>query len=166
MCEVMKLCDEVRELAYAIHVYHGNGYLEKVYENALAHRLRKAKFRVKQQHAMCKLIWTVAHVLPQEIFDARQSGGDHSGFYVALDEHDVVRVLAVAFSLRDVWNATVPRLWAVWPCKISPLLSRRSRVAALFFPVFIKEIFQSLLGAWSGFCRFFSSGFSPRPSFE
>ena len=52
MCEVMKLCDEVRELAYAIHVYHGNGYLEKVYENALAHRLRKADFSVKQQHAI------------------------------------------------------------------------------------------------------------------
>jgi GxxExxY protein len=52
MCEVMKLCDEVRELAYAIHVYHGNGYLEKVYENALVHRLRKAEFRVKQQHAI------------------------------------------------------------------------------------------------------------------
>ena len=50
MCGIMKLCDEVRELAYAIHVYHGNGYLEKVYENALVHRLREAGFSVKQQH--------------------------------------------------------------------------------------------------------------------
>jgi GxxExxY protein len=33
-------------------VYHGNGHLEKVYENALAHRLRKAGFEVKQQHPM------------------------------------------------------------------------------------------------------------------
>jgi GxxExxY protein len=33
-------------------VYHGNGHLEKVYENALAHRLRKAGLDVKQQHPM------------------------------------------------------------------------------------------------------------------
>jgi GxxExxY protein len=31
-------------------VYHGHGHLEKVYENALAHRLRKAGLEVKQQH--------------------------------------------------------------------------------------------------------------------
>jgi GxxExxY protein len=47
--DIMSLCDEVREIAYAIHLYHGNGYLEKVYENALAHRLRKAGHRVEQQ---------------------------------------------------------------------------------------------------------------------
>ena len=48
--DIMELCDKVRETAYAIHVYHGNGYLEKVYENALVSRLRKAGFNVKQQH--------------------------------------------------------------------------------------------------------------------
>jgi GxxExxY protein len=48
--DIMRLCDQVREIAYAIHVYHGNGYLEKVYENALVHRLRKARFTIKQQH--------------------------------------------------------------------------------------------------------------------
>ncbi len=47
--EVNALCDRVRETAYAIHVYHGHGHLEKVYENALAHRLRKAGLRVEQQ---------------------------------------------------------------------------------------------------------------------
>jgi GxxExxY protein len=31
----------VRETSYAIHCYHRNGHLEKVYENALVHRLRK-----------------------------------------------------------------------------------------------------------------------------
>ncbi len=50
MDDIMKLCDQVREISYAIHVYHGNGYLEKVYENALVQRLRKAGFRIKQQH--------------------------------------------------------------------------------------------------------------------
>lgn len=50
MEDIKILCDKVREIAYAIHVYHGNGYLEKVYENALVHRLRKAGFKLKQQH--------------------------------------------------------------------------------------------------------------------
>jgi GxxExxY protein len=49
MQDVMKLCDAVRETAYAIHLYHGHGHLEKVYENALVHRLRKAGFEVEQQ---------------------------------------------------------------------------------------------------------------------
>ncbi|MCP4375075.1 MAG: GxxExxY protein [bacterium] len=48
--EIMSLCDQVRETAYAIHVYHGNGYLEKVYENALVNRLRKEGVSVKQQY--------------------------------------------------------------------------------------------------------------------
>jgi GxxExxY protein len=50
--QVMELCNQVRETAYAIHRYHGNGYLEKVYENALVHRLRKAGLDVKQQHRL------------------------------------------------------------------------------------------------------------------
>lgn len=52
MDDVMKLCDQVRDIAYAIHVYHGNGYLEKVYENALVHRLGKAGYNVRQQQAI------------------------------------------------------------------------------------------------------------------
>jgi GxxExxY protein len=52
MCDILVLCDQVREIAYAIHVYHGNGYLEKVYENALAHRLRNAGMCVRQQQAI------------------------------------------------------------------------------------------------------------------
>ena len=35
------LCDIVRETSFAIHKYLKNGHLEKVYENALAHRLNK-----------------------------------------------------------------------------------------------------------------------------
>jgi len=52
MIAINKLCNAVRETAYAIHVYHGHGHLEKVYENALAHRLRKAGLDVKQQHPL------------------------------------------------------------------------------------------------------------------
>lgn len=50
MKTINELCDIVRETSYAIHVYHGHGHLEKVYENALVHRLRLAGFDVKQQH--------------------------------------------------------------------------------------------------------------------
>ena len=45
----MQLCDIVRETAFAIHKYHRHGHLEKVYENALAHRLRKLGLDVNQQ---------------------------------------------------------------------------------------------------------------------
>jgi GxxExxY protein len=49
---INELCDLVRQTSYDIHVYHGNGHLEKVYENALAHRLRKAGCEVRQQHPL------------------------------------------------------------------------------------------------------------------
>lgn len=32
-----ELLEAVRNIAYGVHVYLGNGYLEKVYENCLAH---------------------------------------------------------------------------------------------------------------------------------
>jgi len=46
---IFKLCDTVRETSYAIHQFHRHGHLEKVYENALAYRLRKVGLAVKQQ---------------------------------------------------------------------------------------------------------------------
>lgn len=46
--DAFQLCDVVRETAYAIHAYHRHGHLEKVYENALAHRLRKLGMEVEQ----------------------------------------------------------------------------------------------------------------------
>ena len=42
-------CDAIRQIAYKLHVYLGTGYLEKVYENGLAHRLSKAGFNVQTQ---------------------------------------------------------------------------------------------------------------------
>lgn len=52
MQDMKALCDLVRETGFAIHCYHGPGHMEKVYENALAHRLRKAGLRVEQQYPM------------------------------------------------------------------------------------------------------------------
>ena len=50
MNEIMKLCDLVRETSFAIHCYHRSGHLEKIYENALVHRLRKSSLNVRQNH--------------------------------------------------------------------------------------------------------------------
>lgn len=49
---INQLCDVVRERSFAIHKYHRNGHLEKVYENALVHRLSKQRLHVKQQHPL------------------------------------------------------------------------------------------------------------------
>ena len=55
MKTINELCDKVREISYAIHHYHGHGHLEKIYENALVHRLRKDGVNVKQQHPIIGL---------------------------------------------------------------------------------------------------------------
>ena len=47
--EARSICDGIRQVAYELHVYLGTGYLEKVYESGLAHRLEKAGFDVKTQ---------------------------------------------------------------------------------------------------------------------
>jgi GxxExxY protein len=52
MDDIMKLCDLVRETGYSLHNYLGCGHLEKVYENGLAHRLRKAGLHVEQQYPL------------------------------------------------------------------------------------------------------------------
>ena len=46
---VFKLCDIIRETSFAIHQYHKQGHLEKIYENALFHRLKKSGYQVEQQ---------------------------------------------------------------------------------------------------------------------
>lgn len=47
---VFKLCDQIRESAYALHQHLRHGYVEKVYENGLANRLRRIGLKVAQQH--------------------------------------------------------------------------------------------------------------------
>jgi len=49
MQDIMKLCDVVRQTGFELHRYLGGGMLEKVYENGLAHRLRKLGLKVEQQ---------------------------------------------------------------------------------------------------------------------
>ncbi len=47
--DIFALCDQVRETAFALHKYLRHGHLEKVYENGLAHRLRKMGMIVEPQ---------------------------------------------------------------------------------------------------------------------
>ena len=49
MEDIMKLADIIRETSFALHKYLRHGHLEKVYENALTHRLRKQGIKVEQQ---------------------------------------------------------------------------------------------------------------------
>ncbi len=49
---ILALCDRVREIAFGLHTYLRHGHLEKVYENGLAHRLRKAGIAVDQQRPL------------------------------------------------------------------------------------------------------------------
>ena len=46
--EVNRITEKIIGCAYTV----SNGFLEKVYENALAHELRKAALRVSQQHGI------------------------------------------------------------------------------------------------------------------
>lgn len=49
---VFELCDIVRETGFAIHEYLRNGHLEKVYRNAMVHRLRKQGIQVVPEHPL------------------------------------------------------------------------------------------------------------------
>ena len=91
--EIKDLCDRIRQTAYDIHVYHGHGHLEKVYENALGHRLRKAGLGAVQQ-------------TPIRVFD---EDGTEIGEYFAdlLVEDEVVVELKAAKTLAPEHEAQI-----------------------------------------------------------
>ena len=85
--EVFKLCDQIRETAFAIHRYHRHGHIEKVYENALAHRLRKIGLKVEQQY-------------PLKVFD--EDGTPLGDFYAdLLVEHELIVELKATRTVAD-----------------------------------------------------------------
>jgi GxxExxY protein len=49
---IFQLCDRIRETSFALHRYLRHGHLEKIYENGLRHRLRKAGLTVEPQHPL------------------------------------------------------------------------------------------------------------------
>lgn len=50
--DIFALCDQIRETSFSLHRYLRHGHLEKVYENGLAHRLRKTGLTVEQQYPL------------------------------------------------------------------------------------------------------------------
>jgi GxxExxY protein len=50
--DINRLCDVIRETSFEIHKFLRSGHLEKVYENALIHRLAKIGVPVIQQHPL------------------------------------------------------------------------------------------------------------------
>jgi GxxExxY protein len=50
--EIFALCDRVRETSLSLHRFLRYGHLEKVYENGMVHRLRKAAVGVEQLHPL------------------------------------------------------------------------------------------------------------------
>ena len=48
--DIERLCDLIRETSFSIHRFLKYGHLEKIYENALVHRLRKKGLDIRQQH--------------------------------------------------------------------------------------------------------------------
>lgn len=49
---IFRLCDLIRETSFSLHQYLRHGHLERVYENGLAYRLRKAGLKVEQQYPL------------------------------------------------------------------------------------------------------------------
>ena len=49
LSDINKLCDIVRETSFEIHKFLRSGHLEKIYENALVHRLGKKGIVAQQQ---------------------------------------------------------------------------------------------------------------------
>lgn len=47
--DIFTLCDVIRETSFEIHKYLRSGHREQIYENALAHRLRKKGISLEQQ---------------------------------------------------------------------------------------------------------------------
>ena len=49
---IFELCDKVREMAFSLHSFLRHGHKEVIYENGMAHRLKKQGINVDQQLAL------------------------------------------------------------------------------------------------------------------
>ena len=50
--EIFALVDRIREISYNLHGFLRHGHLEKVYENGLVHRGKKAGLNIEQQYPL------------------------------------------------------------------------------------------------------------------
>lgn len=101
MNDIMKMCDIVRETGFAIHRYHRHGHLEKIYENALVHRLRKQGLQVEVQFPIQVLDddGTVLGDFKADLFVAKQLIIEVKAVRGVLDEH-VAQLLGYLRSSR------------------------------------------------------------------
>jgi GxxExxY protein len=146
MSDTKTLSDRVRQTAYDIHVYHGHGHLEKVYENALAHRLRKAGLDVQQQHPikvydedgtligdyLADLL--VENALVVELKTAKALASEHEAQILGylksarLEHGLLINFGSYKFEIRKfAWTSTLPRGEAA----LSSLLSALSALFAV-----------------------------------
>ena len=49
MNDIWQICDAVRQTAFRVHAHFRSGFLERVYQNALAHRLQKLGLNVQKE---------------------------------------------------------------------------------------------------------------------
>ncbi len=50
--QILRMCDRIRLTAADLHMFLRDGHPEKVYENGLAHRLKKMGIKVEQQRLL------------------------------------------------------------------------------------------------------------------
>jgi GxxExxY protein len=50
--DIFTLCDIIRQTSFDVYKYLRSGHREKIYENALAHRLTKRGINLTQQHEL------------------------------------------------------------------------------------------------------------------
>jgi GxxExxY protein len=87
--EVNRLCDVIRQTSFDIHKFLRSGHLEKVYENALAHRLAKIGIRAIQQHPLdvCDEDGTLLGHLSADLFVESTLVIEVKACRVLVDEH-------------------------------------------------------------------------------
>jgi GxxExxY protein len=86
---IFELCDVIRETSFEIHTYLRSGHIEKIYENALAHRLRKKGLHVKQQDPL-KVFdedGTVLGLLKADLYVDNRLICEIKGCSTLVDEH-------------------------------------------------------------------------------
>ena len=87
--DINKLCDIIRQTSFEIHKFFRSGHLEKIYENALAHRLTKLGIEVTQQHPLDVFDedGTLLGHLSADLFVAKKLIIEVKACRVLVDEH-------------------------------------------------------------------------------
>lgn len=88
-----ELVNQIRQTGFETHVYFKNGFLEKVYENALVNRLRRMGLKIYQQYPI-KVIDEDGSVVGEYIAD------------IVVNDEIIVEIKAVKF-IAEIHTAQV-----------------------------------------------------------